>query len=525
MPDIFVSYKSEDRDWVARLVETLESQGWDVWWDEAILPGDQWRPSIERSLEGARCVVVVWSTAAVESAFVRDEASRAGDRLVPVAMDPVSPPVGFGETQYADLSKWTPGTRHVELERFLKAVAQRLDASLDRAKLPPLRFPTAHALVGLAGLLLATGALWFVGRSDSLSKSELLLPVGIAAVVAGASVLSVLRGLAVQGIRVLRMPLVLAASAIVAAATFFGGFVSATGTRTVAIQFHGPAGADDCPPGVPGNVAIVSRGDRTKDIAIGDDCRIDYTLSRDAARTDAITVTLAPNEAFFVADRAERPLASGSIAVELSPVTTPRAELALLPYRGVESEGPSSQAFGVFQGILEDKIMNLSQELLVRPELADQQTLGELRLARIEADGEDGLGLRQKLGVWQQRHSLGLLTGTLTRDTAAAGDRFVVNSQVFIGDLDGLPNGRSVAVSMPVGPEQFRNTRDAHALVMLYALAMDARRLGLPPDVITAYLSAAFDIAATLPPEHELSAIAERVEQELDSMAAGATGT
>ena len=105
-----MSYKSEDRGRVAPLVAALEADGVGVWWDAHIGGGSAWRDSIETELGAARCVLVVWSTRSTgsEGSFVRDEASRALRRGVylPVRIDPVEPPLGFGETQALPLIGW-----------------------------------------------------------------------------------------------------------------------------------------------------------------------------------------------------------------------------------------------------------------------------------------------------------------------------------------------------------------------------------------------------------------------------------
>jgi hypothetical protein len=43
----------------------LDAQGWSVFWDPAIEPGQRWDDLIAAELEGARCVVVIWSLASV----------------------------------------------------------------------------------------------------------------------------------------------------------------------------------------------------------------------------------------------------------------------------------------------------------------------------------------------------------------------------------------------------------------------------------------------------------------------------
>ena len=54
MADIFVSYSRTDKARVAPLVEALEAQGWSVWWDPEITPGDEFDALIGAELEAAR---------------------------------------------------------------------------------------------------------------------------------------------------------------------------------------------------------------------------------------------------------------------------------------------------------------------------------------------------------------------------------------------------------------------------------------------------------------------------------------
>jgi TolB-like protein/Tfp pilus assembly protein PilF len=126
MSDVFVSYKAEDRKRVAPLVEALEADGLTVWWDAQIGGGDEWRRSIEQQLDAAKCVLVVWSkrSTAPEGRFVRDEASRAMERGVylPVRIDNVRLPLGFGETQALALTGWKSGANDPRYRAVLSAV-------------------------------------------------------------------------------------------------------------------------------------------------------------------------------------------------------------------------------------------------------------------------------------------------------------------------------------------------------------------------------------------------------------------
>jgi serine/threonine-protein kinase len=110
MSDVFVSYKAEDRKRVKPLVEALQAEGFSVWWDEQIGGGAAWRSAIEAELNVAKCVIVIWSNRSVgpDGTFVQDEATRAQQRhvYVPVLIDKVHLPLGFGETQALPLTGW-----------------------------------------------------------------------------------------------------------------------------------------------------------------------------------------------------------------------------------------------------------------------------------------------------------------------------------------------------------------------------------------------------------------------------------
>jgi adenylate cyclase len=51
MADIFVSYARADRARVAPLVAALEAQGWSVWWDAEINPGQEFDALITEQIE------------------------------------------------------------------------------------------------------------------------------------------------------------------------------------------------------------------------------------------------------------------------------------------------------------------------------------------------------------------------------------------------------------------------------------------------------------------------------------------
>lgn len=124
--DIFISYAREDREFASMLAERFRAREWSVWWDHRMLPGEDFTSRIQNQLDSARCVVVVWSEHSVNSKYVRDEASEGlrGDRLVPVRIDGVRPPIGFRNVHTADLIDWRATTPPNDLAMLDEAVTR-----------------------------------------------------------------------------------------------------------------------------------------------------------------------------------------------------------------------------------------------------------------------------------------------------------------------------------------------------------------------------------------------------------------
>ncbi len=185
MADLFVSYKSEDRARVAPLVAALETDGISIWWDAHIGGGSSWRQTIEENLNAARCVIVVWSERSVgrEGSFVADEATRAQRRgaYLPVRIDPVEPPLGFGETQALSLLGWKGDRNDPAYQGLLAAVKAVLSG--ESRPIPPAYTPKRgidRRLViggGVAAVAVAGGGGWWaMHRGAAPGDSIAVLP-------------------------------------------------------------------------------------------------------------------------------------------------------------------------------------------------------------------------------------------------------------------------------------------------------------------------------------------------------------
>ncbi len=121
MADLFVSYSREDKARAAEVVRLLEDYGWDVFWDQETRSGTHWPKVLEEELGKARCLVALWTTTSVASRWVRIEAYEAlqNEKLVPVLLDKVRPPLEFRQTQTFDLTGWSGDRDDARLAHLL----------------------------------------------------------------------------------------------------------------------------------------------------------------------------------------------------------------------------------------------------------------------------------------------------------------------------------------------------------------------------------------------------------------------
>jgi hypothetical protein len=139
MADIFLSYKREDRAQVAPLTAALEAEGFDVWWDPELPLGQSYAASIARELAAAKVIMPVWTARSIASEYVQEEATfgKRHGKLIPVRLEAVDPPIGFGMVQAADLSNWRRGDRaHPEFVNLLVAVKALAEGRPGAAPVP-----------------------------------------------------------------------------------------------------------------------------------------------------------------------------------------------------------------------------------------------------------------------------------------------------------------------------------------------------------------------------------------------------
>jgi hypothetical protein len=180
MADIFISYKKEDAGRVIRMVEALRAEGFDVWWDHGIKAGSEWDRSIHQELYSAKVVIAIWSDASVAAPWVKEEATVGKNRgvLVPAKIDEVDPPLGFMMIQAADLVGWRGDRDDARWGFFVEAIQTTLRGGAFRAQAPVAARarkskanPLMLAALGLAALVVVSGATWFVLREKPTGNS------------------------------------------------------------------------------------------------------------------------------------------------------------------------------------------------------------------------------------------------------------------------------------------------------------------------------------------------------------------
>ncbi len=77
--DVFISFQRNNKATAATLAKKLTKRGYRVWWAGDLVATGDFRDEIERRLDAAKAVIVIWSPDAVRSKWVRAEAAHADD--------------------------------------------------------------------------------------------------------------------------------------------------------------------------------------------------------------------------------------------------------------------------------------------------------------------------------------------------------------------------------------------------------------------------------------------------------------
>ena len=92
-PYVFVCYAHDEREIVLEQIAWLRSQGFEVWFDEAIEVGSRWSEDLARAVDGCAVFLYFLSPRSTSSRYCLDEvhfALECGRPIVPVEIAPVT---------------------------------------------------------------------------------------------------------------------------------------------------------------------------------------------------------------------------------------------------------------------------------------------------------------------------------------------------------------------------------------------------------------------------------------------------
>ncbi len=226
------------------------------------------------------------------------------------------------------------------------------------------------------------------------------------------------------------------------------------------------------------------------------------------------TIALA-DAAGWVVQTQEPGVDGRSLVVTLGEASgVPRLHLAMLPFQ--TPDNAAQAAFEQFRAALTEKTFALSQQFGARGTAFDYVTN-----LRVSNEGPPLASFAELRTFWNQNHALQLVRGNVDSGSTP----ITVHSVVFLGELAPSPQHMGLRLSMKVTPSEFGSTRDTYSLVILYALARDAQRMGKPGSVVSAFLAEAFSILQDLEnPPAEVAPISNAVTEMLRSVTAVETG-
>ncbi len=180
-PYVFICYAHDERDTVVEQIDWLRSQGFTVWFDEAIEAGSRWSDDLARAVEGCSAFLYVLSPRSVSSRYCLDEvhfALECSRPIVPVEIAPVTLTPGLklsiGGTHRLFMHKMEPDEFRRKLAKGLKDAMAGGSAAhpLEARPAAPRRLPLEPAFAvgwrpvvfGIASALMAYIAMMIAAR-------------------------------------------------------------------------------------------------------------------------------------------------------------------------------------------------------------------------------------------------------------------------------------------------------------------------------------------------------------------------
>jgi hypothetical protein len=156
---VFISFKHEDLDFAENMIGRLEKEGFPIWADSRIEPGQQWQSEIDLAIKNAFVLIVIMTPEAKASEYVTYEWAFAlgiGIRVIPVLLRLTQLHPRLGGLQYLDFTH----TRSRPWERLFEEIKAASRSLLTMVR--PCRAP--HLACG------RTSSRWNSGRRSCSSS-------------------------------------------------------------------------------------------------------------------------------------------------------------------------------------------------------------------------------------------------------------------------------------------------------------------------------------------------------------------
>jgi TIR domain len=181
MAQVYVSYGGKDRGAAQPVIEAMTQAGLDVWHFDEFSAGGSLLEQMRRELDEAQCVVVLWSKAAAQSAYMQQEIHHAiqawsSDRLVLAALDDTPLPVGLRDLSPISIREASDSGTKQLIERA------RAIVNIPLGKAPRSRVVAwiiaAALLAGIAVLAAAAAIFYIYIYSLPSAESKMREPEG-----------------------------------------------------------------------------------------------------------------------------------------------------------------------------------------------------------------------------------------------------------------------------------------------------------------------------------------------------------
>jgi hypothetical protein len=179
-PHIFISFKTEERDFAVRLKTVLTESGFRVWWQEEIQCGQEWHGEIDKAIEEAAAIIVLWSKRSMSSSWVKHEASQAISKRMyaPVRIEMLEIESPFNRIQATDMFNWAGDTSHPGYQNLMVRLKELVPEPVPFAK-RVVRFIWKERIAAVL-FLITTAALYLLVTqsyvlNDQMKKQDHLL--------------------------------------------------------------------------------------------------------------------------------------------------------------------------------------------------------------------------------------------------------------------------------------------------------------------------------------------------------------